>query len=84
MVGDSVAQILLGVIGTLATLFGVWVAWRVGGGRVTSNHDHKYFVLRTRQANADIGVAGRKYFQRIAINRQDPRYDIVSAKQNGC
>lgn len=29
---DSVVQILLGVLGTLATLFGVWVAWRLGGG----------------------------------------------------
>jgi len=34
---DSVVQILLGVIGTLATLLGVWVAWRVSGGKLQSH-----------------------------------------------
>lgn len=28
----SLVQILLGVIGTLATLLGAWVAWRVSEG----------------------------------------------------
>lgn len=33
---DSVVQILIGVIGTLATLLGVWVAWRASGGKLQS------------------------------------------------
>jgi hypothetical protein len=27
-------QVLFGILGTLATMLGVWVAWRISGGMV--------------------------------------------------
>jgi hypothetical protein len=34
---DNMLQILFGVIGTVATMLGVWVAWRMNGGMVISD-----------------------------------------------
>jgi hypothetical protein len=51
MTTDSMLQILFGVIGTLATMLGVWVAWRMNRGMVIFDRSKPRHLMTFRKGS---------------------------------